>query len=531
MEGERGDSAHILMDTKQFWTGRARRPLAVAALALAVPLSGVFLAGPAFAGTGGTSETPPFNECPAVGNDSSCGVLFIIEPDGSVTVLTDPGQGPFDTPPVEDTLIGVLNKSSFPVNSLTLTSASDAFGFDGDGICAGATAPQAPGCPFSTSTTGYEGPDNTFTVTDSDHGTVNFTNGGLQPGGSTYFGLEGNVTPGSLEFPIAATPVAVSAVEGQAFSGTVATFTDSDASDPADSAASDTATIDWGDGSSTAGTITSLGGGQYSVSGSHTYADEGTPTVAVSINDPDDPGGPAAARAAATVTDAALAASGSPDFVSTNPVSGTLATFTDANPGATVSDFTAGGGSTTIDWGDGNTGAGTVTTTGPGQFTVGGTHTYAALGPYTITISITDDGGSTATAKTHVIVFAFSSGGSFVIGNTKRATGTAVTFWGSQWAQNNPLAGGPAPSSFKGFEDGAARPACDTRWNTDPGNSTPPPAAPLPSYMGVIVSTSIAQNGSVISGDTPHIVVVKTNPGYQPDPSHAGTGTVVAQVC
>src|SRR6266487_1118103 len=297
------------------------------------------------------------------------------------------------------------------------------------------------------------------------------------------------------------------------------------------SAASDTATIDWGDGSSTAGTITSLGGGQYSVSGSHTYADEGTPTVAVSINDPDDPGGPATVRAAATVTDAALAASGSPDFVSTNPVSGTLATFTDANPGATVSDFTAGGGSTTIDWGDGNTGAGTVTTTGPGQFTVGGTHTYAALGPYTITISITDDGGSTATAKTHVIVFAFSSGGSFVIGNTKRATGTAVTFWGSQWAQNNPLAGGPAPSSFKGFEDGAARPACDTRWNTDPGNSTPPPAAPLPSYMGVIVSTSIAQNGSVISGDTPHIVVVKTNPGYQPDPSHAGTGTVVAQVC
>src|SRR6266487_3704865 len=258
------------------------------------------------------------------------------------------------------------------------------------------------------------------------------------------------------------------------------------------SAASDTATIDWGDGSSTAGTITSLGGGQYSVSGSHTYADEGTPTVAVSINDPDDPGGPATVRAAATVTDAALAASGSPDFVSTNPVSGTLATFTDANPGATVSDFTAGGGSTTIDWGD---------------------------------------GGSTATAKTHVIVFAFSSGGSFVIGNTKRATGTAVTFWGSQWAQNNPLAGGPAPSSFKGFEDGAARPACDTRWNTDPGNSTPPPAAPLPSYMGVIVSTSIAQNGSVISGDTPHIVVVKTNPGYQPDPSHAGTGTVVAQVC
>ena len=27
------------------------------------------------------------------------------------------------------------------------------------------------------------------------------------------------------------------------------------------------------------------------------------------------------------------------------------------------------------------------------------------------------------------------------------------------------------------------------------------------------------------------IVIVKTNPGYQPDPAHAGTGTVVATLC
>ena len=519
------------MDTKQFWRARVKQPLVVAALALAVPLSGVLLAGPAAAGTGGTSETPPFNECPAVGSDTSCGVLFIIEPDGSVTVLTDPGQGPFDTPPVEDTLIGVLNKSSFPVSSLQLSSTSDAFGFDGDGICAAATTPQAPGCPFSTTTSGYEGPDNTFTVADPNHGTVNFTNGGLKPGGSTYFGLEGNVTPGSLEFPIAAQPVAVNAVEGQAFSGTVATFTDSDSSDPADAAGNDTATIDWGDGNSTAGTITSLGGGKYSVSGSHTYADEGTPTVTVSIADPDDPGGPATASRAAAVADAALTATSSPAFVSANPVSGTLATFTDANPGATAADFTSGGGSTTVDWGDGSTSPGTVTQTGSGQFAVSGTHTYAALGPYTVTISIKDDGGSTATATTHVIVFAFAHGGSFVIGDGNSAVGTAVTVWGAQWAQHNSLSGGAAPSSFKGFEDSTSAPACRTSWSTDPGNSTPPPDGLLPSYMGVIVSSSITQHGSAISGDTPHIVVVKTDPGYQPDPGHAGTGTVVAKVC
>ncbi|MGA2806072.1 MAG: hypothetical protein ABSF89_17070 [Acidimicrobiales bacterium] len=49
--------------------------------------------------------------------------------------------------------------------------------------------------------------------------------------------------------------------------------------------------------------------------------------------------------------------------------------------------------------------------------------------------------------------------------------------------------------------------------------------------MGVIVSSSITQSGSTISGNTPDIVVVKTNSGYAPDPGHAGTGTVVAQVC
>jgi hypothetical protein len=86
-----------------------------------------------------------------------------------------------------------------------------------------------------------------------------------------------------------------------------------------------------------------------------------------------------------------------------------------------------------------------------GHLAVSGTHTYAVLGSHTITVGIVDDGGSTATAATHVIVFAFARGGSFVIGNHNR------------------------PSA--------------------------------------------------------HIVVVKTNPGYRPNPGHAGTGTVVAQVC
>ena len=49
--------------------------------------------------------------------------------------------------------------------------------------------------------------------------------------------------------------------------------------------------------------------------------------------------------------------------------------------------------------------------------------------------------------------------------------------------------------------------------------------------MGVIVSSSISKSGSQISGNTPHIVVVQTNPGYDTNPGHAGTGKVVAQFC
>jgi hypothetical protein len=49
--------------------------------------------------------------------------------------------------------------------------------------------------------------------------------------------------------------------------------------------------------------------------------------------------------------------------------------------------------------------------------------------------------------------------------------------------------------------------------------------------MAVIVSSSIDQTGSSISGDTVKIVVVKTNAGYAPNPGHPGTGTVVAVIC
>jgi hypothetical protein len=49
--------------------------------------------------------------------------------------------------------------------------------------------------------------------------------------------------------------------------------------------------------------------------------------------------------------------------------------------------------------------------------------------------------------------------------------------------------------------------------------------------MAVIVTSFVGKDGSEISGNSVHIVVVKTNPGYASNPGHAGTGTVVAVVC
>jgi hypothetical protein len=152
------------------------------------------------------------------------------------------------------------------------------------------------------------------------------------------------------------------------------------------------------------------------------------------------------------------------------------------------------------------------------------------LGPNSVTANFAGDAFYLPSSDSEsVIVFAFLAQGSMVIGNLNAGSGNAVTFWGAQWAKLNALSGGPAPNAFKGFA-GTAPHSCGGSWIADPGNSGGPPNS-VPSYMGVIASSTITQSGSTIAGDVPIIVVVKTNPGYGPAPGHAGTGTVVAAFC
>ena len=135
--------------------------------------------------TPAVAPTPPFTQCPAIGFDASCGILIVIT-DSGATVYTDPTQGPYDG--VEDTLIGVSNESSGTVASISLSSTTDLFGFDGDGICTFLFAGDS-GCPYGT--TGYEGPNTTFSniAANFTSGVVDFT-GGLAAGNSLYFSLE-----------------------------------------------------------------------------------------------------------------------------------------------------------------------------------------------------------------------------------------------------------------------------------------------------------------------------------------------------
>lgn len=137
-----------------------------------------------------------------------------------------------------------------------------------------------------------------------------------------------------------------------------------------------------------------------------------------------------------------------------------------------------------------------------------------------------------ASANANTMLLVFLASGAFVAGDQSAQMGVKVTFWSAQWSTLNHLSGGPAPTSFKGFAAtlSAEPPKCGITWTTGPGNSSKPPA-PLPAYMGVLVATKVTKSGSKISGDAKSIVVVKVDPGYSPNPGHAGTGTIVAMFC
>ena len=199
------------------------------------------------------------------------------------------------------------------------------------------------------------------------------------------------VTDDPLSISLSASPL--SPVVGATFSGAVAGFTDSN---PLVQASEFTATINWGDGHATAGTITQALGQPFRVSGSHVYASVGSFHVTVAVQHAaataDVTGASASAMSTAAVADAPLTGAGNAvTAVAGVPFSGTVATFADPNPFATAAGFTAA-----IAWGNEAVTPGTVTAA-PGGFAVTGAHTFSGSGQIPLRVTVTSAGGSSAT--------------------------------------------------------------------------------------------------------------------------------------
>ncbi len=196
-------------------------------------------------------------------------------------------------------------------------------------------------------------------------------------------------------------------VEGQQFSEVVGAASPREGTTP---------TINWGDGTSPSAGKVNANTGQ--LTGTHTYVDEGTYHASFTYTNSD--GFPETRPFDVKVQDAPLTA------VTGVPVSATagvavkvkVATFTHASPAGATSDYTV-----SITWGDGTAStAGTVGAAAGGGFEVTGSHTYAAAGKYTTSVTINDVGGAKATATSSANVV-----GPPIVSNEKALSVTETT--------------------------------------------------------------------------------------------------------
>ncbi|MGI8803826.1 MAG: hypothetical protein ACR2KV_16955 [Solirubrobacteraceae bacterium] len=198
---------------------------------------------------------------------------------------------------------------------------------------------------------------------------------------------------------VTVTATAVTAVEGAAFSGPVATIGDLAVAGGCPAPSTYAVVVTWADQTTSAGVVgpgtATILNCTYPVTvAGHTFAEEGDEIFMVAVT-PTGGGAPASATGQATVADATLVALGTQLSATVGtPIQATVATVTDADPNATAAQYVA-----TVAWGDGTTTTDPVIAAGMSGFTVGATHTYATAGTYATTVTIRDDGGSSATAS------------------------------------------------------------------------------------------------------------------------------------
>jgi hypothetical protein len=284
------------------------------------------------------------------------------------------------------------------------------------------------------STTFQEGGANSFPVTVSGISTPIFGQSGALPAGVSLdpmtgilFGMPARHTAGkypitltvsdggslqvSESFTLIVTGLQLStrpitATETATFSKVIATFTDRDPQGPISNYS---ATIDWGDGTTSTADVPSRtivrSGRAFAIRGSHRYTEEGTYTVTVTLTDLQ---ATVQGTSSANVLDAPLKARGTTVRTSHGTAfSGIVASFTDPGTDGSPADYIA-----VINWGDGNTSTasgadGSITTSFVNNrlvFYVTGTNTYAFKGKYRISVWIVDVGGQSPTAFGQAVV-------------------------------------------------------------------------------------------------------------------------------
>ena len=284
-----------------------------------------------------------------------------------------------------------------PLNNVVVATFSDA-----DTASPAGDLPASINWGDGTTTTGsVSGSGGSFTVTGSHTYTapgtdnVHVTLSDDAPGTAT---ATANSTVNVAAGALASQEVLTSATEHVALadSTTVATFTDTNSTDLASGFA---ASINWGDGTTTTGSV-SGSNGSFTVDGGHTYLDEASAPVSVSITRTSDNANTTATGTVSVAEHDGLTAQGATIDTFTNQALNNVvvATFSDSDTATAAGDLPA-----SIAWGDGTTTTGSVSGSG-GSFTVTGSHTYTAPGTDNVHVTLSDDAPGTATATANSTV-------------------------------------------------------------------------------------------------------------------------------
>ncbi len=204
------------------------------------------------------------------------------------------------------------------------------------------------------------------------------------PGNKIWYATDsGTISSFAPQNALLAAGTDATATAGSSSTLTVGSFVDLA---PSSTASAFSATIDWGDGTTSAGTIDANSQGGFDISGTHTFG-IGSSNITVTITDIRTTAGLGGRTATAysTLTSPAPPTQGtgvSIDATAGQLFSGVVAHYTGVILNS-LSSYSAN-----IDWGDGHFTRGTITADGQGGVAISGSNRYAHSGSYTVTTNL-----------------------------------------------------------------------------------------------------------------------------------------------